>query len=84
MNYLKTSDISKYTLPLKLVEERPRSKIKYGNRQTLSNLMMVSKFNKDKQELLVTKEQTSQLICNNNYTNKFLNYRLCLHQFVKT
>ena len=31
---------------------------------------MVSKFNKDKQELLVRNEQTSQLICNNNNTNK--------------
>ena len=31
--------------------------------------MMVSKFNKDKQELLVRNEQTSQLICNNNNNN---------------
>ena len=31
---------------------------------------MVSKFNKDKQELLVRNEQTSQLICNNNNKNK--------------
>ena len=31
---------------------------------------MVSKLNKDKQELLVRNEQTSQLICNNNNTNK--------------
>ena len=31
-SYLKTSDISKYTVPLKLVEERPRSKIKYGKK----------------------------------------------------
>ena len=32
--------------------------------------MIVSKLNKDKQELLVRNEQTSQLICNNNNTNK--------------
>ena len=55
-NYLKTSDISKYTVPLKVVDERPRSKIKYRKRQTLRNLMMVSKLNKNKQELLVKNE----------------------------
>ena len=35
--------------------------------------MMVSKFNKDKQELLVRNEQTSQLICNNNNNNNNTN-----------
>ena len=68
-SYFKTSDISKYTVPLKVVDERPKSKIKYRKRQTLGNLMIVSKLNKDIQGLLIKNEPSSQSICNNHTNN---------------